>query len=405
MMLELFKLAHLGSPNPPLASFPYPAPPQCYPPPIFSNIFTWRPPPPPIHLLASGRLAFQLKGLLVMNGPITFRHLSNNSVSVSNENVLVLNTSTEVPVLPVSMDSVPGTNTDFLRRAMSNSTIAPATDDNIIPTFIRWVFIILLVVYAWQALWMLYGLTTIWRKTSYGYLYVAPGYMHPSVYWCFCGTNLSSVATILLVHYNLGIFALSSTVVAMVFVYISLFMSLRRVYIRAPVLIRELRSLEVWCARLFVQNGLASYATWLTYVALFHMAYVLTEVFDVFRELSVTIAVNIIFLEIIVWFFLDNITFDKFTRYTVSPYVISILTLVSVLAHSEFSEFSNSNSVMVGFMLITNCIGLLLKLVILFFKHVKYPLFSNVGFSATKKNYGTLDYTRLPPDNERRTLL
>ena len=116
------------------------------------------------------------------------------------------------------------------------------------------------------------------------------------------------------------------------------------------------------------------------------MAYVLTEVFDVFRELSVTIAVNIIFLEIIVWFFLDNITFDKFTRYTVSPYVISILTLVSVLAHSEFSEFSNSNSVMVGFMLITNCIGLLLKLIILFFKHVKYPLFSNVGFSATKKN-------------------
>ena len=124
---------------------------------------------------------------------------------------------------------------------MNNSTIAPPTDDNIIPTSIRWVFIILLVVYAWQALWMLYGLTTIWRKTSYGYLYVAPGYMHPSVYWCFCGTNLSSVATILLVHFNLGIFALASTVVAMVFVYISLFMSLRRVYIRAPVLIRELR--------------------------------------------------------------------------------------------------------------------------------------------------------------------
>ena len=118
---------------------------------------------------------------------------------------------------------------------MSNSTIAPPTDDYIIPTSIRWVFIILLVVYAWQALWMLYGLTTIWRKTSYGYLYVAPGYMHPSVYWCFCGTNLSSVTTILLVHFNLGIFALASTVVAMVFVYISLFMSLRRVYIRAPI--------------------------------------------------------------------------------------------------------------------------------------------------------------------------
>ena len=181
-------------------------------------------------------------------------------------------------------------------------------------------------------------------------------------------------------------------------------MSLRRVYIRAPVLIRENKIAEVWLARL-VHNGLASYGTWLTYVALFHMAFVLTEIFNVFRELAVTIAVNTIFIEIIVWFFLDNVTFDKFTRYTVSPYIISTLTLVSILSDSEFSDFSTSNSVLIAFMLVANCLDLVLKIVILLFKHVKNPLFSNVGFSGTKKNYGTLDYSRLQPDTEHRTLL
>ena len=207
----------------------------------------------------------------------------------------------------------------------------------------RWILALLLVVYTWQLLWLIYGITTVFRKSSSGFLYIEPGHMPPSVYWCFTGTNVCAVISVLLETYDQT--AVASTVSAMVFLYVSLCVSLRRVYLRAPVLIRDNKGTEVWLARGFVHNGLAAYATWITYVALFNFARTLTEVFNLDQELSITISVSTLFLETTAWFFMDNLTLDKYTRYMVTPYAINILTLISLVTHSTFSDFSSSNSI------------------------------------------------------------
>ncbi len=295
--------------------------------------------------------------------------------------------------------------------AQTNTTdptpsLSPATPPaEVLDISTRWLAIILVIIFAWQVAWLCYGVTTIFRKTSYGFLYVAPGYMHPSVYWCFSCANLCCVATLILLYFDINNVSLTTTVVAMAFVYAALFMSLRRVYIRAPVLIREGRVRDVWMARVFVHNGLAALATFLTFVTLFHFASVLTYIFEVSRELSVTISLNVIFLEILVWFFVDSLVFDRFTRYTVSPYGMALLNLLSILTDSDFADFSSSNSVLVTFMLGVTCLTLLLKVAVVSVRHVRAPLFTGTGFSAVSKNYGTLDYGTLYSGSEHRTLL
>ncbi len=259
----------------------------------------------------------------------------------------------------------------------------------------RWGFSVWIIVFSWQLLWLLYGISTIFRKTSYGYLYIAPGYMHPSIYWCFICANVASVITMVLLTFSLPGIALATSVLAMTFMYISLFMSLRRVYIRGPVLIREEQEKEIWFSRLFLHNGLAANATWLTFLALFHFAYVLNENFNLTLQTSLTITLCILFFELVVWFFIDNVLCDKFTRYTMTPYLISVLTYFSIITDDNRSNFGDSNSVIILFSQLACFVGILLKIILLIYKHVKQPLFSDVGFQAVQKDYGTLEYSKL----------
>ena len=241
-------------------------------------------------------------------------------------------------------------------------------------------------IYAWQVAWLIYGISTIFRKTSYGYLYVAPGHMHPSIYMVFSLNLLANIAWLLLWDRMLPAYALIMLVLSMITLYVCLGISYRRLHARGNVLKREEHMNDVWLVRILVQNGLAIYATWVTIATLLNLCVVMAYVGTVSQHVASTVCLSILLLLIVVWFFLDNFLWDVYVRYTVTPYFVFVFALIGTLvAHWNVD---GSNSALTAFMLATSCAGAVAKCAIMLLRHIRHPIFLDSIF-ASQPDYGS----------------
>lgn len=105
-----------------------------------------------------------------------------------------------------------------------------------------------------------------------------------------------------------------------------------------------LRATDVWLTRFLVQNGIAFYATWLTIAFNLNMVAYVThrlnlDLIDVSTAFS-----SVITTLIIIYFIFETIIFPDYLKYTFSPWIAIIWSLIGNLSNQCTTEATTRNT-------------------------------------------------------------
>ena len=121
--------------------------------------------------------------------------------------------------------------------------------------------------------------------------------------------------------------------------------------------------------QVLVNNGLGMYATWTTIASLLNMTMAISYFHGVAQDVSCTIALSILAVELIVWFALENTILDKYTRYTLTVYPVVIWALSASI--SKNWDAAKRNSVISVVLLAVACTLLVVRIVIVVWRATK----------------------------------
>lgn len=243
-----------------------------------------------------------------------------------------------------------------------------------------WTFaLIWAIIYIYQAVWYLYALTTICRCNKDGqYLYTL-SYLPPAFYFVFIINNIAIVAWLILWDRQWIEWALLDIIFTPLTLYICLFISFKYLYDNIMSMKRGAVGKEIWFVRILVQNGMAFFATWVSIATLLNFAMVLTYIWSVDMQIAASIALAILSLDIVVWFVLDMFLIDKYVRYTVTPYIVVVVALIGSIMKNWNLNTNYRNSIFTAVLLAVAGLLLIVKLLILVWRHRKFPIKGNVN--------------------------
>ena len=240
-----------------------------------------------------------------------------------------------------------------------------------------WTFYMSVFIFLWQATWLVYGLTTICRKTEEGYIYVVHPTQPAIMYVVFSFSLACNVSWLL-------IWDQEYLEVALVFInlmngtlYICLVVSIRRLNEHGLAMVRLKLQCEIWTVRILVQNGLAAFATWGSVAAVYNFAVVLIDNMDKKTDQGVgsTVSLTVFSLEIVAWWVMDNFVLERYLRYLITPYLVILITVCGILS----KNWNIDNSTTIYTLVLTAFVSILFvsKVVLSIYRHWKRPLFSS----------------------------
>ncbi|XP_078576009.1 uncharacterized protein LOC144861833 [Branchiostoma floridae x Branchiostoma japonicum] len=276
-------------------------------------------------------------------------------------------------------------------KALFNSTQRELSDkyyNDLVPA--GWTFSIWGFIYAWTALWLLYVTTTIFRKTSEGYVYIVSDLLPWYFFVAWYINNACNVAWLFV--FDREQLVLSACVLAIIpfSLYLCLFASYRQVD-RRGVWLTENAPIDLWCTRAFVHNGLAIYATWTTIATLlnFGIALIYTGGFD--NSDVVTGLLAVLLVEVLGWYVLENFVLDRYCRYNLIVWVVVIVALTGSLVEHWGPE--KRNSIFTAILIGLTAFLYLIRLCLVVYRHFNKPLYKKFVLPTTEqgKNNGTFN--------------
>lgn len=245
-----------------------------------------------------------------------------------------------------------------------SSSITPASQ-----TFFIWS-----IIYLWQVVWLLYGMSLICRSRMNNYLYVFPPILSTTFYFAFGVSNLFTIAwTFVWIREMLQV-ALAMLAVSVLSLYLCLYCSFKNLYKFLNLLYKEDLGTDVWLMRILVHNGLAFYATWCTFATLLNFAIVLFESCGINKNMAGTITLGIAALFMLLWFMLDCIILDKYVRYTFTPYVVLIVAFTGIMVQHFNLSLHPRNSILTCVLLVLSALMLLCKFITVTWLHSHQPI-------------------------------
>ena len=238
-----------------------------------------------------------------------------------------------------------------------------------------WTFYINALIYFWQLLWLVYGVSMIVRKTPNGYYFYREFPVLPTILYVVFAFSLACNISWLLIWDR------EYMEVALVFInlmtctlYICLIVSLRRLNDCGPHMLQCGLSRDVWLMRVVCCNGLAMFASWGAVAAMFNFAVVLTYGTGPNLSVGSTVALALFSLEICVWWTFENFVFEKLLRYLYTPWLVLVISLVGIL--SKDWSAANHNKVFVAVLLALVGLLFLSKVLLSVYRHYTRPLFT-----------------------------
>ncbi|OWF41125.1 hypothetical protein KP79_PYT04778 [Mizuhopecten yessoensis] len=190
-----------------------------------------------------------------------------------------------------------------------------------------------LLVYIWHLMWIIYVIVCIFRKTTCAYIYQLPVY--PSAMLILMAVNLFANAGWLIAFDQ---YVLEGSLILSVLSFFSLSVSLCLAYKHLHDLDTLMRRLElqkdIWLIRILIHEGLAFYGALLVTSTLINLCMCMSFRWNVGHMLSCLIALSLLGSAMFTWFFLDNVLFPSYTQWTLSPYIVFIVTLCGMLYRS-----------------------------------------------------------------------
>ena len=212
---------------------------------------------------------------------------------------------------------------------------------------------------------MLYSVVNLFRKNCHHEpLYASPYVLPPLLFGAYSLANGCNIVWCFLFDRGLIEGALAVIVLNPLFLIVALVVSYKGLVDSAGALIQQGREFEVWLVRGFVHNGLGIYASWTSIAALLNFAMVVayTDGGDVSVSAASTVALGILSFVVAVFVVTDVFLLDRYSRFTITPYLVLLVALVGSLVKNWDS--GARNSIFTAILCGVGCGALLLKLVV-----------------------------------------
>ncbi|XP_076455620.1 uncharacterized protein LOC143290189 [Babylonia areolata] len=236
-----------------------------------------------------------------------------------------------------------------------------------------WTFSIWGLIYLFQAVWLVYGVTSICRWVNGAPGYVSPCILVPSFYF------------VVLINYVcniLWLFTWDSENLLMAFSFLTLttitgITALLTVYGTLDSFREEMqeegRQAEINFIYVFVFNGMGMYAAYTTLASVLNMgsvmAYSLAPALS--QAMTAVVCLGIIGGLYITFVVVDLTFLERYSRFTFSPYAVFIWTLAGILSKNFDAEQTSSVAVMA--MAGLGSMALIVKLVVSFWRQRQHP--------------------------------
>uniref|UniRef100_A0A1B8YA49 Uncharacterized protein n=1 Tax=Xenopus tropicalis TaxID=8364 RepID=A0A1B8YA49_XENTR len=214
-----------------------------------------------------------------------------------------------------------------------------------------WTFSIWSVIYIWNGAWIVYAVSTLFRRNSMGYIYVTPGLHPPEFFVIWIVNNIVNIGWLFLWDQEILIFANVFIVLLPISLYIMLAISYRNCY-KYGAWMWENNRVDLWCTRILVHNGLATYATWTTAATCLNFGIVLKYYVKIEDPAVSSITLCLIFLALVFWLMLETFVFEKYVRYTFTIYPVAIVASAGVYTGSKTSSDLSTVNMINALMLI-----------------------------------------------------
>ncbi|XP_048736606.1 uncharacterized protein LOC125651844 isoform X2 [Ostrea edulis] len=183
------------------------------------------------------------------------------------------------------------------------------------------IYFIWYLVFALELVLILYGITTICRKTRGGRSIYLLSLTPPRIYGLLVANNLGVILWLYLWSWEYTVAAFIVVFSLPVTMYICFYTSLKQLFNNFAVLIQEETQSEIWVVRFLVQNALGFISAWQTIVMFLNLGVVLRYEVGISEEIIFLAVLGGIALLELVWFWLDVFVFDRYTRYILLTYI------------------------------------------------------------------------------------
>jgi hypothetical protein len=113
--------------------------------------------------------------------------------------------------------------------------------------------------------------------------------------------------------------------------YLTLFISHRKLNENEEIMRENGLKVDIWLVRIFIQNGIAFYATWVSIASNLNFAIYIIWRLGAGVEDAGTAALFLILAAIINYFILENFVWRKYLQYTFSPWFVMVIGVIGSL--------------------------------------------------------------------------
>ncbi|CAM4593255.1 unnamed protein product [Leuciscus chuanchicus] len=235
-----------------------------------------------------------------------------------------------------------------------------------------WTFSIWGIIYSWLSLMNVYILTWFCRG-----LYLSPAILPSEFFLSWIINMILNSTWLVLWERELMIPALVVLALIAFTSYLLIFFSCVGIRTHGSWL-KQHHPKDLLCIIVLVQNGIATYATWITIATLLNFTIVL-DMASVSPTNAATASLCILLLKVIIWFTVENFLIEKHVRYILTIYPVIIYALIGSLSKHYDAEEPGRNAVFSVVLLVIVCIVLVVRVGLVVWRHRTRPLFHEMN--------------------------
>jgi len=248
-----------------------------------------------------------------------------------------------------------------------------------------WTFSIWGFIYTFQAIWLLYSLSTLCIKTQEGHLYNEPALLPPALFIFYSLNLCCNISWLILFDRQYIDASLGVSAGMALTAYICIGVTMHSVSKHAWELISQGMGHHLYLTIAFVINGIATYAAWVTIATLLNLAMVLIYTVGLDNQIGSSIALGVLAFVLVFYVWLDMAVFERNFRYLYTPYMVLVFALAGSMDKNW--DTTNPNTIFTVALEVCGGVLLMIKIIASIVQSCKHPLYTKSGESAVDKDY------------------
>ncbi|KAI1902225.1 hypothetical protein AGOR_G00042520 [Albula goreensis] len=241
-----------------------------------------------------------------------------------------------------------------------------------------WTFSIWGVIYTWLSAMLAYCLTSLCRRSVYGWMYCEPAVLPYGFYLSWIVNMILNIVWLFLWDREQMVEGLIVLALVAFTNYLVIFFCCHGLHFYGAWL-KKYHRVDLWLIRVLVQNGMGVYATWTTIATLLNFTIVLDYNAGLSKEGAATVSLSFLLIEVLLWFVVENFVLDKYVRYILTVYPVVILALSGNIAKHYDPAAPRRNSIFTAVLLALACVLFVVRVILVIWRHRTQPLYQDLN--------------------------